>query len=163
MEQLRAVAACRPITCICTTKLPVSFSVIQVVKRILVYELHAIDHAYATHQVVMRKLDAVLDDLAKMCGSPAKARQVLPTLGAVEPSKCCYINKLCQSSADILVKCCQGRPGQMLLPMKLCCVFGWMNPKPYYHDWAGCVLMVLSTPFAYIRGFTDAGYLHNSS
>jgi len=38
-------------------------------------------------QVILDKLEVVLDDLAEMCTSPVKARQVLPRLGAIEPSR----------------------------------------------------------------------------
>jgi hypothetical protein len=38
-------------------------------------------------QVLMDKLERVLQGLAEMCDSAGTARKMLPTLGSVEPSK----------------------------------------------------------------------------
>lgn len=51
-------------------------------------ECHAAGCAAHAHmQTIMQHLEVVLVDLSQMCFSPHKARQVLPTLGGVEPSK----------------------------------------------------------------------------
>lgn len=52
---------------------------------LLVANLSSAAHAHM--QAIMQQLEVVLEDMSQMCLSPHKARQVLPTLGPVEPSK----------------------------------------------------------------------------